>query len=121
LVILRGDGLVLNGTNLQSEKPFKFSGDVPIHCQILGDEVIDLGLIYRRDKLSAKMELLQLSKPEIQYFEPGTHLFFCLSGGLKVNAIKANEGDTVMLEGPYEATLGPLGAKASYVYMKLVE
>ncbi|MBC7370249.1 MAG: HutD family protein, partial [Bdellovibrionaceae bacterium] len=47
LVILRGDGLVLNGTNLQSEKPFKFSGDVPIHCQILGDEVIDLGLIYR--------------------------------------------------------------------------
>ena len=119
LVIIEGDGLVLNGTLLPAFKPFKFSGDIPIHCQIVGVQVIDLGLIFRRDKLAAKMEWIDFSGSEKIYFEPGTHLFYCLNGGLKINGIKAEKGDTVLMEGPFEATLNATGP-VSYVYVKLI-
>jgi environmental stress-induced protein Ves len=118
LTILNGEGLELNGNKLGPLTPLHFSGEIPIRCELLGSEVIDLGLIYRRDKFSAQMSHETLSSAKTVFYDRGTHLFFCVSGELKVNDTLALPGDTITLEGPFEATLSP-AQRAQYFYIRL--
>ena len=46
LVVWKGQGLWLNDRFLEPFKVLLFSGNSQVNCRLVGDEVIDLGLIY---------------------------------------------------------------------------
>src|SRR5207253_10264439 len=46
LMVLTGQGLLLEGAPLFPEEPLYFSGESLIHCALLGGEVTDLGVIF---------------------------------------------------------------------------
>ena len=66
LVVWKGDGLILNTSELLPLKPFHFSGTEPMDCRLLGGEVVDLGLIYRKDQVKAEMKVLTLTASHSQ-------------------------------------------------------
>lgn len=59
LVVWTGAGLLLNNTvKLERLKPYTFSGEEPINCDIIGDtDVVDFGIIFRRDLVTATMSV----------------------------------------------------------------
>ncbi len=66
LAVIEGDGLQLNEKFLGKNQVHRFSGEDEIHCApVLKDgaarPIIDLGIIYQRDKCIADMEILQLN------------------------------------------------------------
>jgi hypothetical protein len=119
LAVLSGDGMTMNGSKLGPLTPLHFSGEIPIHSELINGEVIDLGLIYRRDKFSAKMTLEQISSTKTSFFDRGTHLFYCIAGDLKINETHASVGDAIIIEGPFEATLSTKQT-AKYFYIELM-
>jgi len=107
LTILQGDGLLLNGSRLEQHKMMNFSGEIPIQCKLLGEEVVDLGVIYRRDKFSAAMSFESISAAKTLFYDRGTHLIYCTDGELTINALTAQAGDSFVIEGPFEVNLHP--------------
>lgn len=55
LVVVSGEGLVLNGRVVGPREVFGFSGDEAMECRLSGGPVVDLGLIFDREKVSAEM------------------------------------------------------------------
>jgi len=64
LVVIRGPGLWLNETKLEPLKPFRFPGEQPINCRLIGGEVRDLGLIFDREKVRAEMICISEERPK---------------------------------------------------------
>jgi environmental stress-induced protein Ves len=66
LIVTEGDGLRLNGDSLARGQPFFFHGEDLVDCELLADSIVDYGLIFRRDLVQAKMQVLRdLSSCEI--------------------------------------------------------
>ncbi|WII73577.1 HutD family protein [Bdellovibrio sp. 22V] len=100
LVVWRGRGLKLNGDLLPPLKPLWFSGDDEIECELLGDEVIDVGVIFRREKVRADMTVETWSAGEERtlHVDQGCHYLFCAQGSFMANDIGISEGETLRID-----------------------
>lgn len=100
LAVFKGEGLILNGEMLPPLKTLNFSGETPIECTLVEGPVVDLGLIYRRDKVTASMVHHHLAPhSERTLHIPGeTSFFFVTSGTLVTEELTARTGDTLRLE-----------------------
>lgn len=113
LAIAAGDGLILNGEKMGSEKVHHFSGDESIDCKLIGSSVVDLGIIYRADQYRAEIEHLNYHFE--QPYESlklsvtsGQHFFFLAKG--RCELMRAQEmlvGDVLQVLGPMDFRLQP--------------
>lgn len=110
LVVWKGEGLKLNGKLLLPNEPLRFSGEEPIDCELLGDEVIDVGLIFDHAKVQAEMTTEVLSSgPERNIkVDQGEHYLFCGEGGFIAQDLTIQEGETLHLTSGMEIKITSL-------------
>lgn len=75
LTVFAGRGVSLNGTEIAPLEPFEFRGADAVDC-VPNGIVTDLGLIYRADKIRAKMTVAKAG--EIK-FPKGTGIIFSIA------------------------------------------
>jgi environmental stress-induced protein Ves len=93
LVVWNGHGLHLGSKMLLPFEPFHFDGGVALDAAPTRGSIIDLGLIYKRDKFSATMSVIDasgLSEPSADF-----NFIFVVSGELNVNSDILRSRDTV--------------------------
>ncbi|MFS4460653.1 HutD family protein [Bdellovibrio sp. HCB2-146] len=120
LVVLRGEGLLLNGKKLLPMQPLHFSGDELIHCDLITHEVLDLGVIYPRDQVQAVMTVHNFKTGEVLECGGTSEYFYiyCALGGFRWSDQDLEQGDTLSL---MQVSQGALIAKsdASCVVIRL--
>ncbi len=85
LAIWQGDGLIFNGARVDPFTVVRFAGELAIDCGPAGSSVKDLGLIYLRSEIDAKMTVVRLQPGEfidLQNRASGgeVDVLFCASG-----------------------------------------
>jgi|GEM_PF-391666 len=118
LVVWRGAGLFLNDEKLAPMEPLRFSGETPINCRLVNGEVIDLGVIYRRDKVKADLTVQQLEagKSSKLFLDSGTHYLFCAAGTFSSLGNSVETGDTLRIQGAGELELqSSLGSQYFFI------
>lgn len=123
LVVLEGKGLMLNHTRLELLHPIQFSGEYEIDCKLLDEEVVDLGLIYRRDQVHAEMIVETVEAGLHQWcLQEKTHLFFLHSGSCEVSGLRMEAGETLYVTGEKEIALRVLSSEgAKFVHIKIAD
>jgi environmental stress-induced protein Ves len=91
LIVWKGEGLLINEVKLLENSPHSFAGEEAIYAKLIKDEVIDVGLIYKRSQYIADCKVIA-KLPNL--FEAGIHLLFIASGEIE----NATSGDTVLIE-----------------------
>ena len=91
LIIWKGEGLLINEVNLLQSSPHSFAGEEAIYAKLIKDQVIDVGLIYKRSHFFAECNVLT-ELPDL--FKAGIHLLFIASGEIE----NATRGDTILIE-----------------------
>lgn len=77
LMVLSGDGLILNGSPLLPYEPLEFSGDQLIKCSLMNElPVIDLGIIYNKFKFLAQMKVIDVEPNASIRLGIGVHFLF---------------------------------------------
>lgn len=122
LVVLSGEGMLINGFPLLPLSPFHFSGDELIHSELIADSVVDLGIIYRRDKFQASMTINELRGKQTLALTKGMHFLYCVQGAITAENSTVSEGDTLQVTGPTMVELSTANdAPARYLHLKLSE
>lgn len=122
LMVVTGQGLLLDGGALLPQEPLHFSGEPPLHCALLGGEVTDLGIIYRRDKISAMMCREEFMDTCSLDLPAGLHFIYCFDEPLKIAEQILESGDSLEIAGPAKVTLdSSFGGKAKYVRIHIQE
>ncbi|MBV2168422.1 MAG: HutD family protein [Bdellovibrio sp.] len=102
LVVWRGAGLRLNGQELKPHIPYFFAGETPIDCELLDGEVIDLGVIYRRQQVEADMVVGSLAAGDVtqlQFEKSSIYYLFCAEGRLVLNKNwTLEDGETLQIQ-----------------------
>ncbi|WP_413581443.1 HutD family protein [Bdellovibrio sp. HCB288] len=120
LVITQGTGLTLKGKDLHPLDVLEFSGEEVIHAKLIEGPVVDLGIIYRRDRIQAEMKVLNLHEISTLNFEGGRHFIFCLRGRLQVHEHLVHAGDCIMIQSLSTLELAGLN-HSSYVLISVNE
>ncbi|WP_413288793.1 HutD family protein [Bdellovibrio sp. HCB337] len=114
LVVLSGEGLLLNSARLEPLNPIRFSGEFVIDCQLIGGEVVDLGLIFRRDKVQADVSIETLpAGAQTLSLNSKTHLLYLYSGSCEVQGRRVEAGDTLQVTGEKEIALRVLSSEGA--------
>jgi hypothetical protein len=122
LMVLAGQGLLLEGAPLFQEEPLHFSGEALIHCALLGGEVTDLGVIYRRDKILAEMQVEEFIDIQMLDLPQGVHFIYCSEESLKVADQSLEKGDSIKIEGPTKVVIqSTWGGKSKYIHIRIRE
>jgi environmental stress-induced protein Ves len=100
LVVLSGQGLSLNGKTLGPFSPVQFRGEENIHAELLQNAVVDLGLIYRRDKVQAQMTVVQLAEMTSLELsrDAGSAYVYCVSGKVTCGPQVLSPGDSCFIQ-----------------------
>ncbi len=96
LIVWKGDGLFLNGKKLGSHSPIHFQGEEDIRCTLINDQVVDLGLIYDREKCTADLKVHTGTLDVVAVSE--TVFVFLARGSGMVGKHEMHEGDFLILE-----------------------
>ena len=119
LAVWQGPGLLLGGQCLTPLVPMKFTGDEPLECALLGGPVLDLGVIYRRGRVTADMRLENLvagvPRPALALGD-GVHFLVCAAGSFDVDGVRASTGDTLRVEGPVLLNMRAVSAGEARVF-----
>lgn len=120
LVVWQGEGLCLNGDLLPLLKPWSFSGEEIIQCDLVAGRVVDLGLIYRRDRIQADMQVSEVREGTcVMSFSPSVHFLFCVQGELSIHDQVIQVGDCVHLEQEVSVAMeANTGAKFIHVTLR---
>lgn len=108
LFVYQGEGLLLNDFKLEQLQAYKFSGEKVINCDLILGEVIDLGLIYKRDIITADATVKIFASgalPSVIHFAEGLNFLFCVKGSFLLNQIRVEAMDTLKISGPTDHEL----------------
>jgi environmental stress-induced protein Ves len=119
LTVTEGEGLLLNGQPLRQGQVHSFSGEELIHCKLLGQPVEDLGLIYRRDQVQARMEILPLTRPLDLHVTSDVQFIKVLHGELRFQNQTLNSSDILRLEKNENFLLNPINLGTQVVIIKI--
>lgn len=98
LTIWRGSGLLLNDYELLPGSVYKFSGETPIFCKNLSPEVIDLGVIYQPEKVTATMDVLSLTESKTFIAAKDLNFIFCAEGSFQIEDLIVTQGETLRID-----------------------
>lgn len=125
LVVWIGDGLLLNGTPLLPNSPLTFSGEENINCDLINQTpVIDFGIIYKKESITACLEVLASATPTSIELDQGIHFLFlaegddCIISGNKLEAgdsLKIENEEKVFISSQSHATLTFYQIKINYL------
>ncbi len=90
LCVIEGGSILINEFQVMPLKPFRFSGEKAVRCQLTRGPVSDLGLIFDRDKFVAEMKVVE---GPVKKLGASTNYFFDLQ-----------TGHTFKTEGDFELT-----------------
>lgn len=116
LTIWDGRGLKLNNLNLEPFQTYAFSGEEHIQCEPLSEEVIDLGIIYNREKCRVKLEVLSsltAGETHEQELLEGSHFVVGAQGLYQCNDQLIAREQTLWMEGGGLMTLRSQTSSAS--------
>lgn len=116
LIIWKGVGLNINQTEVLANTIFSFSGEEAIEADILKNvAVIDFGIIYKREKVNAELEIIKFTPLNTELALPlKTHLFFLADGDCQINNLKIEIGDSIQIE--KETTISLTVSKTAVLY-----
>lgn len=117
LVVWQGTGLKLNNTPLLPYSPITFSGDSEIQCELLGaDAVIDLGVIYNKEKTRAKLSVEHFLPGSSIQLGKGIHFLFLAEGEeCLISNLLLEKGDTLKVVDEEILHIAP-GAISSFTF-----
>jgi uncharacterized protein len=87
LLVWKGPGFVLNNKSVQTFEVVRFSGSDEVFCEMVGDKVLDLGIIYLKDKVQCYVKVLSADENKTHQLgiEKGSRNFLlCAEGSVKV-------------------------------------
>lgn len=119
LVAWKGAGLILNDVPLLPQQPLHFAGEEHIHCRLKNEEpVVDVGLIYRRDRIEASLQVQYLKKTstEILCLNSEVAYLFCTQGAFSVAGNFVEAGDTVKLIGGGDIEMTTMDGACFFVF-----
>lgn len=123
LTVLKGDGLKLNLKYLYLNEIYEFDGELKIDCQLLGSEVLDLGLIYDTHKIQAKMSFINFDKKLNYKINSDICLLYCAEGEFNIeneDEIKTvNANDTLKIESTSEIQLVTVETKTKIIAIEI--
>ena len=102
LVVWKGPGIKINGTDYARLSPFEFQGETPIQADLIGSPISDFGVIFKRGERTCDMstrKLAEESETEIPHAK-GDIFILCVSGELRIEGFYLNPGDVYHLAGP---------------------
>lgn len=99
LMVLRGEGMMLNSQPLLLNQIVKFPGEDKIMCSLLGGPVEDLGVIFNRNLYDCEMKIVEVNKKMNLKLPSALYFFKPLSEGLSFSGLKTELGDIVKIEG----------------------
>jgi hypothetical protein len=89
---------------------------------LLGGEVTDFGIIYRRDKISATMLVEEFPEAHQLDLPLGVHFIYCSDDSLDVAGQILEEGDSIKIAGPVKIMIqSSLGGKLKYIRLLIQE
>ena len=98
----------------------KFHGEEKIFCKKLGSVVTDIGLIYLREKISAEMKFVTISKEQNLFLRSGIHYIFCSSGICKIANYNLSVGDTLRIDTPQNLQIISLDSKSEFIFITIM-
>ena len=107
LSVWQGQGLWLNQTLLPAQEVLSFAGETEIHARLVAGPILDLGLIYDRARVQARMKHVTLgSSAELvailaanrfRESATSTQFFFVTEGRLRIGDQIATAADTIQI------------------------
>lgn len=117
LVVWQGDGLLLNEKTLLPNSPLLFPGEKNILCDLINKSVIDLGLIFKRDKVKARMDVLTFKTTETLKIDSPIEFYFLADGeSCSINQVEMKCGDVLKVENAQELILS---AKSEVLFYRI--
>ncbi|MBL7542537.1 MAG: HutD family protein [Bdellovibrionaceae bacterium] len=105
LVVLSGDGLILNDLYLPPFHVHSFRGEDQIQCSLVKKVVEDLGIIYKRDSCQCRMDIVELPRSARWEMDQGIHFITSLKGVVACDEIELGDGDFLRFEGPGDVVM----------------
>ncbi|OYZ18622.1 MAG: hypothetical protein B7Y39_13290 [Bdellovibrio sp. 28-41-41] len=99
LVVLSGQGLKLNGSVLLPLVVHAFSGEEKIECTLVDGDVVDMGIIYKRDQYRCDMEIISVNQNTKLFFCDGVHYIKSISDGITIDGIRLKAEEVLKIEG----------------------
>lgn len=89
ITVLEGEGMQLDvdgafSRPLLALDPFAFAGDSRVNCRLLGGAIRDFNLIYAPQRYAARLQWLDLGRPQQLFSSASTLLLFSACDGLQV-------------------------------------
>jgi environmental stress-induced protein Ves len=97
LIQLSGGPIRLGGQKLKLFEPFLFAGDKPIHCEVTGDEAIDINVLVNPAWGEFKMTSYQLEKGKKLARYADFVGYYCHEGEMEVDGTKVSSGEFIVL------------------------
>jgi environmental stress-induced protein Ves len=99
LTLLGRGSMKINETLIKQYQIYYFRGDITSSCRLFSDRPLqDLGLIYHRDKIKARMRFEIFNSQKTFVTEADTTYVFCHSENIHVNNFRLNEMDCLEVE-----------------------
>jgi environmental stress-induced protein Ves len=99
LIVLSGQGLELNGSVLRPLSVHAFSGEDTVECALVDGDVVDMGIIYKRDQYRCDMQVVTVNQTTKIFFGDGVHYIKSISGGITLDGITLNTEEILKIEG----------------------
>jgi uncharacterized protein len=116
LSIWQGEGLILNGQLLTPNSARHFPGEDEVFCEIVGSTVVDIGVIFDREKIEADLTEIVLKRPQVLSLLKGSYCFFCKQGEFEIDDCVVKTGDSLLLNGPKEVEIRPLNVASLLMF-----
>lgn len=103
LMVIQGHGLLLNQAVLVPLVPYSFRGEELINCDLIDGEVVDLGVIYKRDQVRVEVSSCEWSANRLRREIPlhgELNFLFCVQGSFLIQDQIVEVFDTVEIQGP---------------------
>jgi environmental stress-induced protein Ves len=106
IMVVRGNGLVLNEHTLPPFIPYHFSGSEKVSADLLMGPVEDIGVIYDPKVCKAQMRNLLNTEQSIQQLDPSTTTFlYCTERSIQCGDQLIKEGSALRIDGEFEQNL----------------
>ncbi len=99
LMVVQGEGLLLNRRILSPFETVRFSGNETMNAKLISGPILDLGVIHDPEKVKVDLQFIPNLRSETVFsFSTGTHFVYCIQGTMRVNGELVGEGESIRFD-----------------------